>query len=70
MKQQSPDSAVMLDALRRAVSEALEKKRVLGQYAVFWEKGEIQVEGEDSPVIYGYPKADSTRSFGIIEDND
>lgn len=29
MKYQSPDTAAMLDALRRAVSEALEKKRRL-----------------------------------------
>ncbi len=30
-----------LQALREAVAEALEKKRRLGQYTVFWEDGRI-----------------------------
>lgn len=38
-----------LQALREAVAEALEKKRRLGQYAVFWEDGRIVLRGEDAP---------------------
>ena len=38
-----------LQALREAVAEALEKKRRLGQYAVFWENGRIVLRGEDAP---------------------
>jgi hypothetical protein len=35
MTQLSPDTQEMLDNLREAVAEALERKRRLGQYAVF-----------------------------------
>lgn len=38
-----------LDALRSAVSEALDRKRRLGQYAVIWRDGQavrIEPEGE------------------------
>ena len=38
-----------LQALHEAVAEALEKKRRLGQYAVFWEDGRIVLRGEDAP---------------------
>lgn len=69
MKYQSPDTAAMLDALRRAVSEALEKKRRLGHYAVFWEHGEIRVAGEDAPVMYGYPEANPMRDHWIEDDD-
>ena len=70
MKQQSPNTTAMLDTLRRAVSEALERKRRLGRYAVTWEKGQIRVEGEDSPVGYGHSKANPMGSLWTEEDND
>jgi len=35
----SEDSHVILDTLKMAVKEALEKKRRLGQYAVVWKNG-------------------------------
>ena len=36
-----------LDALRRAVAEALERKRRLGQYAVIWRDGQaVRIEPE------------------------
>lgn len=38
-----------LVSLRRAVAEALERKRKLGQYAVFWRDGRIVYEGPDAP---------------------
>ena len=46
-----PDDFAMegLKSLRRAVAEALERKRRLGQYAVFWRDGRIVYEGPDAP---------------------
>ena len=38
-----------LESLRRAVAEALERKRLLGQYAVFWRNGRVVFEGPDAP---------------------
>ena len=40
-----------LEALQRAVDKALEKKRRLGQYAVFWEDGKIIFDGDDAPAL-------------------
>jgi hypothetical protein len=37
----SADDQQVLDALRRAVAEALERKRRLGQYAVVWRDGKV-----------------------------
>ncbi len=47
----TPDDHAMdaLKSLRRAVAEALERKRRLGQYAVFWRDGRIVYEGPDAP---------------------
>jgi len=43
----SRESQVALDALKRAVAHALEKKRRLGQYAVVWRNGEpARIEGD------------------------
>jgi hypothetical protein len=37
-----------LDALRSAVTEALERKRRLGQYAVIWRDGQVvRIEPDD-----------------------
>lgn len=38
-----------LDTLKRAVAEALEKKRRLGQYAVLWKNGKPVMVGDDAP---------------------
>lgn len=35
----SAEAQVILEALQKAVSQALEKKRRLGQYAVVWRDG-------------------------------
>ncbi len=40
----------ILDALRRAVAEALERKRRLGQYAVIWREGRVDCAGPDAPL--------------------
>ena len=45
----SPDSQVMLDALKKAVSKALDKKRRLGQYAVIWSDNKPTFIGPDAP---------------------
>lgn len=46
----SPDTQRMLDSLKHAIAETLEKKRRLGQYAVFWEDGKPVLVGDDAPV--------------------
>lgn len=38
-------TAIILEVLRRAVAEALERKRKLGQYAVIWREGRVVVLG-------------------------
>jgi len=45
-----PDKFAMegLKALKRAVDQALERKRLLGQYAVFWRDGRMVLEGPDA----------------------
>lgn len=45
----SPEAQRQLNALRQAVSNALEKKRRLGQYAVIWQDGKPVRIGEDAP---------------------
>lgn len=44
----SPESKVIQNALETAVKKALDRKRRLGQYAVFWKDGRpTEVRGED-----------------------
>lgn len=38
----SAEAKEALDALRAAVTEALERKRRLGQYAVVWRNGRVE----------------------------
>lgn len=38
-----------LESLRRSVAEDLERKRRLGQYAVFWRDGRVVYDGPDAP---------------------
>jgi hypothetical protein len=46
----SPEAAQTLAVLRQAVAEALDRKRRLGQYAVFWQGGQaVRVEARDLP---------------------
>lgn len=49
MTQLPLDTQEMLDSLRTAVAETLERKRRLGQYAVFWQDGKPVLIGEDAP---------------------
>lgn len=50
-KQPSEQSIIVLNALKQASSNELEKKRRLGQYVVIWENGQIVYKGEDAPLI-------------------
>ena len=51
----SPEALVVLEALREAVAKALDRKRRLGHYAVFWENGKPVLIGEDAPDIRDTP---------------
>ena len=55
MTQASEYEAVALDTLKRAVAEALERKRRLGQYAVMWSDGRAVCVGPDAPPMR-YPR--------------
>ena len=51
---EAPDavSVQTLTVLRQAVAEALDRKRRLGQYAVFWQDGHVvRVEAKDLPAL-------------------
>jgi hypothetical protein len=45
--------ARVLEVLKRAVAEALERKRRLGQYAVMWRDGRMVCTGPDAPATHG-----------------
>lgn len=44
----SQETQAMLDCLRQAVTKTLDRKRRLGQYAVFWSEGAPIAVGEDA----------------------
>jgi hypothetical protein len=41
--------AKVLEVLKRAVAEALERKRRLGHYVVVWRDGRVVCTGPDAP---------------------
>lgn len=45
----SPEAQKTLEALKKAVADALERKRRLGHYAVIWRDGKPVAIGEDAP---------------------
>ena len=49
MTHENDYAARALGALQRAVAEALERKRRLGQYAVVWRDGRAVCIGPDAP---------------------
>lgn len=51
----SEEGQVMLDSLQKAVTQALEKKRRLDQYAVVWRDGKAVMIGEDAPKLSENP---------------
>jgi hypothetical protein len=58
MTQDHEYEAMVLEVLKRAVAEALERKRKRGQYAVTWRDGRVVCIGADAP---GAPGVPSTR---------
>jgi hypothetical protein len=48
-EQPSQESLRVLAALKEAVTNALEKKRKLGHYAVMWENNQVVYKGDDAP---------------------
>ena len=55
-----------LAALQRAVTHALERKRRLGQYAVFWEDGRVIFDGLDAPAEREGPEGRSRIGSGEV----
>lgn len=51
----SEEGQVILDSLQKAVTQALEKKHRLGQYAVVWRDGKPVMIGEDAPKVSENP---------------
>ena len=49
MNTPSADTVIMLEALKTAVAKALERKKRLGQYAVFWSDSGPVMVGDDAP---------------------
>jgi hypothetical protein len=49
MMQRHDHETKILEILKRAVAEALERKRKLGQYAVIWRDGRVVCTGPDEP---------------------
>lgn len=49
MTQMSAHAQKTLEALRKAVTNTLERKRLLGHYAVVWHDGEPVAIGDDAP---------------------
>jgi hypothetical protein len=45
----SPESIVVLNALRSAVAKELDRKKRLGHYYVSWENDRIVLIGDDAP---------------------
>jgi hypothetical protein len=62
------DTLAMLACLREAVAEALERKRLLGQYWAEWTPEDPRLSGPDAPqlpVIAGdRPRHDQNRTRG------
>ena len=68
MTRASDHEIVALDTLKRAVAEALERKRRLGQYAVVWRKGLAVCIGPDAPPIrYPYGAEEARAPGGVAE---
>ena len=57
---------VVLDTLKQAVAEALERKRRLGQYAVVWRDGRVMCIGPDAPVVRNPSGTEAARATGGV----
>ena len=45
----SKESMIVLESLQKAVAQALDRKKRLGQYAVVWQDRQPTIIGEDKP---------------------
>ena len=59
--------STVLETLARAVAEALERKRRLGQYAVVWREGRAMCIGPDAPDVRYPVGAESPVPMGVAE---
>ena len=57
-------AAAALEALRRAVAKALERKRRLGQYYVVWRDGRAVCIGPDAPIACNSSGTEAVRETG------
>lgn len=57
---------VVLDTLKQAVAEALERKRRLGQYAVVWREGHAVCIGPDAPPMRYPSDTEAARATGGV----
>lgn len=69
MKYLSQDDAVLLATLRAAGREVVERKLLLGQYAVIWRDGQPAFVGPNAPVAPGTypPTPEETWHTGVGE---
>ncbi|MBF0428631.1 MAG: hypothetical protein HQL94_06875 [Magnetococcales bacterium] len=59
----SPKDRQILDSLKKAVADALERKRLLGQYAVIWKDGQVvTLRGNDLLVKSGSSSSTKTQN--------
>lgn len=49
MGNMTPDVLIILDSLKKAVAETLDRKQRLGQYAVVWKDGKPAFIGDELP---------------------
>jgi len=47
MENMTPDVLIILESLKKAVAETLDRKQRLGQYAVVWRDGKPEFIGEE-----------------------
>jgi len=66
MTQATDYEAMALDALKRAVADALERKRRLGQYAVVWRDGRVLCIGPDAPAPRYQHGVEAARTPGDV----
>lgn len=66
MTRANDHETVALDTLKRAVAEALERKRRLGQYAVVWRKGHAVCIGPDAPPMRYPSGTEPARATGGV----
>ena len=62
MTQDADDAAMALAILKQAVADALERKRLLGQYAVVWRDGKVVRIRPAAPTLEYPSSAESARA--------